>query len=169
MSPRPLALALVLAACRGETVAPPDAFDVGPSCEGDCQITTLTAAFEETRLLDHAVFGINAGDSTLHVEVYAGGDPGCPTETSATPDYALVLGKVAMPTGPAPTSSSGNVLDFVGDLLGGELGAQAKFVIINARAASLPDFVALGAYLEFDTGAVSGHLYATHCSSLDSR
>lgn len=166
---RPFVLAL-LVACRGDATTVPDAGDVvHPTCEGDCQTTLLTAAFDQTRILDHAVFGLNASDSTLHLEAYRGGDVGCPTETSATPDYALVLGKVAMPNGTGPTSSPGNVLDFVGDLLGGALGAQASLVIVHARAASLPDFVALDIYLEFASpiGTVEGHLYATHCDSLD--
>src|SRR5262245_56806456 len=99
-------------ACRGGPAPLPDAPDdpgVSPTCTGDCQTTRLSATFQTTRLLDHAVFGMSA-DSTLHVEAYRGGDVGCPTETSATPDYSLVLGKVAPPTGTAATSSPGNLL-----------------------------------------------------------
>ncbi len=162
-------LLVVLAACRAGS--PPA--DGGPSdagltseCTGDCAVTALRAEFEAVRVLDVAVFG-NNGDGTLHVESYLGGDGGCPSETSPTPDYTLVLGKVAPPNGTAPTTSTGNVLDFVGDLLGGSLGAQANTVIVQAVAAST-EFVALDVDLEFPNGAIAGHLYATHCGSLDS-
>jgi len=165
-----LVLALVFAGCREDPAAIPDAASDGVSstCTGACQETVLTAMFASTRVLDHAVYGNNASSATLHVEAYLGGETGCPSQSSPTPDYTLVLGKVASPTGTAPTTSPGNVLDFVGDLLGGELGAQATLVIVRAVAASPDDFVALDVDLEFPTGPLTGHLYATHCTSLDS-
>lgn len=163
---------LALAACRDEASPPADAppGDAGVSvvCEGDCAVTNIRAEFQAIRVLDHAVFGLNNADGTLHVEVYAGGDRSCPSETSPTPDYTLVLGKVAPPNGSAPTTSPGNVLDFVGDLLGGALGAQATTVIVRAVAASPNEFVALDVALEFSNGTVDGHIFATHCPSLDS-
>ncbi len=165
------AFAFALAACRDGGSLPADAsLDASLStiCEGECAETSVRAEFEAVRVLDHAVFGINNADATLHVEAYLGGDLGCPSETSATPDYTLVLGKVAMPNGTGPTTSTGNVLDFVGDLLGGGLGAQATIVIVRAVAAIPNDFVALDIDLEFANGTVVGHLYATHCDSLDS-
>ncbi len=164
-------LLVALVACRSDAPPPsPDAaLDAGVSatCTGACAVTALSAAFQTTHVLDEAVFGFTTSDSTLHVEAYRGGAGGCPSNTSPTPDYTLVLGKVAMPTGTAGTSSPGNVLDFVGDLLGGSLGAQATMVSIFAVAAGT-DFVALDIALEFTDGMVTGHLYATHCDSLDS-
>lgn len=165
-------LVIALAACRDDTGPAPDAppaADAGVTteCTGACQVTALRAEFWMVRTLDHAVFGTN-GDGTLHVESYLGGDGGCPSQTSPTPDYSLVLAKVAPPNGTAPTTtSSGNVLDFVGDLLGGPLGAQATTVIVRAVAAQPGEFVALDIELEFTGGAVTGHLFATHCPSLD--
>ncbi len=164
-----LVLAL-LAGCRDEAAPPGDAppADSGlpATCTDRCAETVLRAEFRLVRTLDRAVFGNNA-DGTLHVEAYLGGD-GCPSETSPTPDYTLVLGKVAPPNGPAPTFATGNVLDFVGDLLGGDLGAQAHTVIVRATAAKPSDFVALDVDLDFFEGNLDGHLYATHCPSLDS-
>jgi hypothetical protein len=168
-----LALVLVLAACRAEedpgtpADAAVDAGGLTTICEGDCLVTNVRAEFQAVRVFDHAVFGNNA-DGTLHVEVYAGSDDGCPSETSGTPMYTLVLGKVAPPNGTAPTTASGNVLDFEGDLLGGALGAQATTVIVRAVAAIPSEFVALDIDLEFANGIVDGHLHATHCASLDS-
>lgn len=161
-----------LGACRADGAAPPaDApgdGDIPATCEGDCAVTNIRAEFQAVRVLDHAVFGINNADQTLHVEVYRGGAMECPSQNSPTPDYTLVLGKVAPPNGTAPTTSPGNMLDFVGDLLGGALGAQANTVIVRATAASPMMFVALDVDLEFSNGVIDGHLYATHCLSLDS-
>lgn len=163
-------LLLALVACRDEAAAPGDAAptDSGlpTECTGDCAETSLRAEFRSVRTLDRAVFGNNT-DGTLHVEAYLGGD-GCPSETSPTPDYTLVLGRVAPPNGPAPTFATGNVLDFVGDLLGGDLGAQAHTVIVRATAAKADEFVALDVDLDFTDGNLDGHLFATHCTSLDS-
>lgn len=163
---------LLLVGCREDAPPPADAAIDAPgvpeTCDGACRTTAITAMFQSTRVLDRAVYGVTAADSTLHVEVYGGADPGCPSETSTTPAYTLVLADVAPPTGPAPTSSHGNVLDFVGDLLGGELGAQATMAIVRAVAAKAGEHVALDVELEFATGTVAGHLFATHCTSLDS-
>ncbi len=163
-------LLALLVACRDDAAPPADATpaDGGfPSeCTGACAETVLRAEFRLVRTLDRAVYG-NNGDGTLHVEAYLGGE-GCPSETSPTPDYTLVLGKVAPPNGTAPTIATGNVLDFVGDLLGGELGAQAHTVIVRAVAAKPDAFVALDVDLDFFEGNLDGHLYATHCPSLDS-
>lgn len=164
-------LLLALVACR-DAAAPPDAATPTDSgglpteCTGDCAETVLRAEFRLVRTLDRAVFGNNS-DGTLHIEADLGGE-GCPSETSPTPDYTLVLGKVAPPNGPAPTLASGNVLDFVGDLLGGELGAQAHTVIVRAVAAKPNEFVALDVDLDFVDGNLDGHLFATYCPSLDS-
>ena len=164
-------LLVVLAACRDGSEPPADSgpLDAGltTECVGGCAVTLLRAEFQAVRVLDRAVFGNNT-DGTLHVESYLGGEVGCPSDSSPTPDYTLVLGKVAPPNGPAPTTSTGNVLDFVGDLLGGSLGAQATTVIVRAVAAKESEFVALDVDLGFSNGALAGHLYATHCTSLDS-
>jgi hypothetical protein len=144
-----------------------DAAGLSTTCTGTCQTTALTAAFQTTRMLDHAYFGITAADNTLHVEVYKGGATGCPTMSSPTPDYTLILGRVIRPTSSATSSSPGNILDYQGDLLGGPLGAAATSVTITPAAAMGDVFVALDVMLTFAAGTVSGHLYATHCASLD--
>lgn len=168
-------LVIALAACGGDTPpATPDsgvdaAVDAGVSspCTGACAQTALTAQFQVTRVLDQAVYGVNGSDATLHVEVHRNGDGACPTQNSPTPDYTLVLGSV--PSGTVPTTSPGNILDFVGDLLGGPLGAQATTVAITPVAMSANEFVALDVDLAFQAGSVVGHLYAMHCNSLDSQ
>lgn len=177
-------LVLALTACGSDggsplADAPPgtDAPDDGSSfttCTGACRTTALTATFgADTRSLDRAYYGITTSGATqtLHVEAYKGGDPGCPTASSATPEYTVILGQVVPPTSAAPTSSPGNLLDFTGDLLDGPLGAAATMVTVTPVAAdpsASEPFVALDASLTFEGGAIAGHLFATHCASLDS-
>jgi len=179
---------LVLAACGGGGDASdrPDAatadagVDAAPdapggftSCTGTCAQTELAAQFgATTRFLTRAVYGITAQPPSLHVEAYGGGPAGCPTATSPTPDYTLVLGRVPIPTSTMPVTSPANILDFTGDLLGGPLGAAATMVTLTPTAADAMQpvpagFVALDATITFAGGTVTGHLYATHCASLD--
>jgi hypothetical protein len=164
-------LALALVACGGSSDSPvdaaPDVPSFSSSCSGACQTTALTATMQSTRVLDHAYFGINVADDTLRIEAYRGGAPGCPTMSSPTPDYTLVLGRVTRPASTATSSSPANMLDYQGDLLGGQLGAQATMVTLTPVAAMGDVFVAFDAMLTFSAGTVNGHVYATHCTSLD--
>ena len=170
-------LLVLLVACGGDdgtsmhdaAVVDTATVDAGFSmtCSGACQTTALTAAMSATRVLDRAYFGITAADNTLHVEAYKGGAAGCPTMSSPTPEYTLVLGRVTRPTSTATSSSPGNMLDYQGDLLGGPLGQQATSVMLMPVAASGDTFVAFDVMLTFPAGTVSGHFYATHCTSLD--
>ncbi|MDQ3295842.1 MAG: hypothetical protein M3619_04620 [Myxococcota bacterium] len=182
---------VALAACGGRggggDVPVPDASAIDAPdgggfgmCAGTCRTTALTAVFSATRTLDRAVYGFTQSPPTLHVEAYRGGSPGCPTETSPATDYTLILGRVPVPTSTTASTSPGNILDFKGDLLGGPLGVQATTVTINPVAADVcptcfgmpapsdPDgFVALDVMLTFPNGTVTGHIFATHCDSLD--
>jgi hypothetical protein len=171
-------VSLALAACSDDATTAPDAavaidaaIDGAPgglatTCTGACATTSLTATLAATRTFDLAYYGVNA-TGTLHVEVYKGMQPGCPTMTSPTPDYTLILGAVPAPVSTAAVTSPGNVLDYKGDLLGGPLGKPATSVMITPAAYRAGMFVALDATLGFDTGIATGHVYATHCASLD--
>lgn len=175
---------ILLAACGGDNQVSPDAppasdaailIDAAPtgftSCTGTCQTTALTATFSQARTLDRAYYGVTASPPSLHVEAYRNAPAGCPTSSSPSPDYTLVLGTVPIPTSTTPSTSPGNILDFEGDLLGGALGAAATAVTITPVAANevmgAAGFVALDLSLTFANGTVAGHLYATHCASLD--
>lgn len=179
---------LLLAACGDTSSTAVDAAgpDAAASCEGACRTTALTARFGAvTRTLDHAVYGLTvaAGQPpTAHVEVHGGAAAGCPTEASPTPDYTLVLGAVPLDATGGPASSPGNLLDFVGDLLDGALGARATSVELTSVVSDVcptcvgspppsdPDgFLALDLAATFAGGTVTGHLFAIHCDSLDSR
>jgi hypothetical protein len=174
-----LAIACLLVACGGDddgsvrpdAAATSDAAVDGASglpttCSGTCQTTALVAQMMSTRTLNRAYFGVTAADSTLHVEVYLGGGSGCPTMTSPTPSYTVVLGRVPVPTSTAAVTSPGNFLDYQGDMLGA-IGASATSVSLTPVAYQAQTFLALDAMLTFAAGTVSGHLYATHCASLD--
>lgn len=173
---------LVLAACGGgggDTPpadaptgdAAPDAPGGFATCTGGCRDTSLTAMFAATRTLDRAYYGVTQAPLSLHVEAYANAPAGCPTAMSPSPDYTFILGRVAIPADATPSSSPGNLLDFQGDLLGGPLGAQATAVTISPVAAdrvmAADGFVALDVTATFQAGSVTGHLFATHCASLD--
>ena len=140
-------------------------------CTGACTTTTLTATFAAPRGLDKAYYGVTMSPLSLHVEAYKNAPAGCPTQSSPNPDYTLILGRVPVPTDATASTSPGNILDFKGDLLGGPLGSQATAVTITPTAAAnvmaAGGFVALDAMLTFANGSVSGHLYATHCASMD--
>ena len=178
-------LVVLLVACGGSSDSKPDApimmIDAAidapamggfTTCTGTCRNTALSAMFSMTRTLDRAYYGVTASDNTLHVEAYRNAPAGCPTSTSPSPDYTFILGRVPIPTNTTPSSSPGNILDFKGDLLGGPLGAQATMVVITPVAAdrvtATDGFVALDVMATFQNGTVNGHLYATHCASLDS-
>ena len=137
------------------------------TCTGACATTALTADFEVTRTLDKSYFGINSDDDTLRVETYRRAGTGCPTMSSPTPDYTLIIGRLPKPTGTGALESPANILDFRGDLLGGPLGVAATMRTITPTAFDDRMLIALDVMLTFNEGTVMGHLYATYCGSLD--
>lgn len=190
MPRRGLLVLALAAACGGDDTtaavdaAPDSAGGLPTTCDGACRTTALTAAFgSTTRVLDRAVYGVNAipGQApTLHVEAYQGGGTGCPSASSPTPEYTLVLGEVPVPTTTEAGSVRANLLDFQGDLLGGALGAAATAATAAAVALDVcptcvgqpapsdaDGLVALDLDATFSGGTVTGHLFATHCDSLD--
>lgn len=174
---RSVLVLLALGACGDDGISAPDAplatdaaidgaTGLPATCTGTCASTSLVAMIAATRTLDAAYFGVNA-TGTLHVEAYAGAAAGCPTMTSPTPHYTLVLGAVPAPTTTAAVASPGNLLDYQGDLLGGPLGKPATTVTLTPIAYHAGDLVALDVSLAFSPGTITGHLFASHCASLD--
>lgn len=171
---RALAFLALLAACGddGGSSAPADATSDTPpaglatTCTGACRTTALTATFgATTRALDVAYFGINTAGS-LYVEAYGGAAAGCPTMSSPTPDYTLILGDVPLPTSTAEITSPANLLDFQGDLLPSPAPVRASAVSLTPVAKNETE-LALDVDLTFPSGTIAGHLFATHCDSLD--
>lgn len=135
--------------------------DTLPPCEDSCKTTALTATFMATRTLDVAYFGVNSNDFTVYVEAYKGAAAGCPTMNSPSPEYTLILGKID-----DQGTSPGRFIDFKGDMLPTVQPATATNVTVTPVAAS-ETFVAYDVMLTFASGTISGHFYATHCTSLD--
>jgi hypothetical protein len=163
-------LLLALTAC-GDSPATTDGAidgsgDANTMCQGQCQLTNVTVTFQKTATLDSAYYGVTFDTSNLHVEAYRRASTGCPTMSSPTPDYTLVLGEVS-PTQPTSKMATANILDFKGDLLGGPLGVAATKVTVDRTAGVAGSFIALDVNLTFQQGTAVGHIYATHCASLD--
>ncbi|MFN0252974.1 MAG: hypothetical protein ACKV2T_39230 [Kofleriaceae bacterium] len=173
-------LLLALVACSDDGGTPVDAAVQGDgaldaagglatTCTGACRTTALAATFgATTRTLDVAYFGVTTagGTQSLYVEAYGGAAAGCPTMSSPTPDYTLIFGSVPMPTSTAVLTSVANLIDFQGDLLPSPAPVRATVVTLTPVAKNTME-LALDADLTFGSGTLAGHLYATHCDSLD--
>lgn len=172
---RHLALVLALAACGDDGTSTPldgavdssvdGASGLATTCTGSCATISLTAMFGASRMLDVAYFGVSTSGN-LYVEAYRGAAPGCPTMNSPTPDYTLILGDVPVPTSTAPITSPANFIDFQGDLLPSVMPARASAVALTPVAKNAME-LALDVDLTFASGTITGHLFATHCDSLD--
>jgi hypothetical protein len=164
-----VALAFALAACGESSSGQPDApraIDAGADAMVNTT-TSLTATMAATRTLTLGFYGVNADDGTLHVEVNLGGYTSCPVMSSPSPKYLVILGRVPAATSPT-AMSPGNFLDYEGDMLPSPmLGQQATSVALTAVEYQVGSFVALDVSLTFPAGTVTGHIYATHCDSLD--
>lgn len=145
----------------------PDAAVDAPADSAIDMTTSVVATMAATRTLNLGFYGVNADDGTLHLEANLGGYTDCPVMTSPTPQYLLILGRV--PAASAPTATSpGNFLDYEGDMLPSPmLGQAATSVMLSSVVYQAGSFISLDATLTFPAGTVSGHVYATHCPSLD--
>lgn len=163
---------MLLASCGGNDAHPAadaarDAVTSAfATCTGACMTTAVTVRIAAQRTLDVAYYGVNQ-DGTLHVEAYANATAGCPTMTSPTPDYALILGSMPVPSDATASTSPANLLDYKGDLLGGPLGKAAATVALTPTSFAPATHLALDLSLGFNPGTATGHLFATHCTSLD--
>ena len=170
-----IAFALVLLAACGDDGGSSSTQDAGADTTTANTTTAVTAMFATTATLNQAWFGVSPSDNTLYVEVDLGGPTTCPEENSPTPTYSLVMGSVPTPSGTSAVTASGAMLDYspMGDLLGGPPVKSATMSIMLTPDASNAD-AATAPKLGFDItgtftggGTVAGHLYATHCASMD--
>jgi hypothetical protein len=161
------------------------------TCGGDCAALELTAIFGATsRGFDRAFFGLTAPDRTtsgaweIHLEATAGGADGCPTQSSPTPDRTLVVAALLVPPAPpepppGPVAPTVSLLDFEGALLPDSPVATASRATASWVAADpcvacaegesdrADRFVAFELSATFADGSVAGHVFASHCASLD--
>lgn len=172
-----------------DSTAPGDTVGSGlpTGCSDACAQQTLSATFGAvTEPLARGVYGVDRdarGNPGVYVEAHHGGDPGCPEQTSPTPDRTLIISGLPLPASGTPiTEADGlvvSLLDFKGTLIASPLAkataASVTFVAADVCSACVgrpspsdPDgFVALDLSATFPGGTVSGHVYAAHCDSLD--
>jgi hypothetical protein len=163
-------------ASNDSTVATTDA--PSSACEGACKVTSLVGDFGgKKRTLVRAQFGTQQGDagSELHTESHLGGDPACPTMSSPSPDYTLIV--TSIPRGATGKKLSQNdgikavFFDFKADLGLAAPSGISKSLSVNVTVvaedpATPPAWVALDVTAGFTEGTVAGHLYAEYCQSL---
>jgi hypothetical protein len=156
-----------------DAALPPEA---GPAtCEGACKKTALVATFGAlTRSLDRAQFGTQQGDAgaQLHTESHAGGAAECPSQSSPTPSYTLIVSSIPRGAAGGAASEKDGVtsafFDFKGDLSLPPF-TKAKSVKLSALVedtATPPAWAAFDVTATFAEGSVTGHVYAEYCASL---
>jgi hypothetical protein len=144
------------------------------TCDSTCKKLTLDVQVgAKTDTFARAQFGFNA-NGTLQVEAHKGGDAACPTQSSPTPDFTAVFANVPFPTSATPVTSGValSLLDFKGDLTDKPV-LKAKSVTLTPVAAlgepRASAFVAFKVEAPLDDGKIEGHVYATHCASMDEK
>ncbi len=165
-----------------------DAGGLSTVCEGDCQALTAVVELNSTQAtFQKAFYGLsistsNPGVAQLYIEASMEGGAGCPMESSPTPDWLLVISNIPVPLSADPVSDDLSVtfVDFSGQLLMNSpisrattsevqlTSAQLCIECVGMTAPSQPDgHVALDVMATFEQGSAMGHIYATHCDSLD--
>lgn len=164
-----------VAEAPAEDASPVEAGNPFETCEGACAQTSLTVTLGGNKgTLDRAQFGFNApsgGSQTIHMEAHFGGDTGCPSETSPTPDRTVVFGSVPIPSDTTPIEGTPvTLLDFEGSISSNPFDKATQVKLIPVAAKVSPPgsaFVAFDVEVEFAGGTLTGHVYATHCDSMD--
>ncbi len=149
-------------------------------CGAECMTTALTATFNGvSQPLTRAQFGYvltDGGADKLHIEAHFGGSPACPTMSSPQTDRTLVMEDVPEPSGTTALTKADGItaalFDFKGDLLTMSTYATASTITLTPVTSSFVSrdaaFVAFDVDLTFPQGGtLKGHLYATHCASMD--
>lgn len=144
----------------------------GTTCEGACQKTALQLAMNgKTDTFLRAQFGTTGSPvKSLHVEAFIGGDVACPTSGSKTPDRtAIIDGVVPFQDATLQVDGiTGALLDFKGDIVT-TANPSVKATRIEVKPVAMSStFVALDVTATYaNGGTLTGHLYATHCDSMD--
>ena len=158
------------------------------ACVDACRQMSLSVTIDATQLdMERAFYGLtspamsSSGDWELHVEAHRGGSDGCPEMNSPSPDQTVIVtGFPILLDGNTYAEADGlvaSVLDFAGDF-GTELSHAATAESVTMTAARVctdcvdadpNSFVAFDVEGTLNGGAVSGHVFATHCPSMDFR
>lgn len=144
------------------------------TCDATCRTQSLTVRFGGTTLpIERSVYGTERAGAgfAIHLEALHGGFSGCPMMTSPTPARTLVVSGLPVPRDTTARSErdgvSATLLDYEGTLLPGAPLSRATAVSVTATAADPNSFVALELTATFPQGTIAGHIFATHCDSLD--
>lgn len=161
-----------------------------PRCDGECPETTLEVTLDgKSAKFDRVQFGYtspaksSSGDWELHIEAYAGGDPACPTESSRTPNQALIIGAVPVPEDETPLTRADHgvsvvLFDFAEALTEAPVVHGAPVTLTPGKRSLCPECATDGTgnegdYLTFELfaampgGLVSGQGFAEHCATMD--
>jgi guanyl-specific ribonuclease Sa len=160
---------------QSEDTSSPDGGPSFETCEDTCAQTLLTLVFGNAEAsIDRAQFGFNLpdnGEQTLHVEAHFGGDPVCPSQSSPTPDRTVIFANVPIPTDSTPIDGTPvTLLDFEGSLSPNPFDKATQVTLIPVAARMPPPeaaFVAFEVEVVFPGGTMVGHVYASHCDSMD--
>lgn len=162
--------------------------DMSVACDAECATLDFTATVgANSATFDQAIYGVTAptqsasGEWEVHVEVHAGGAGGCPTMNSPSPDQTVIITNIAIPEAPTIFDEADglvvSMLDFAGTVTtelpltadGESLQWVAWQVCTDCVGDDPAGFVAFDVTAPVTDGMIAGHVYATHCSSLDAR
>lgn len=159
----------------------------GGDCNGPCGLLDARAEFGANSIgFDVAFFGLTSpeqaasGDWELHIEAHRGGGTTCPTESSPSPSQTLIVTNVPLAPGMTYTREDGiavSVLDFEGALLDdgvvsaaltAEVDLERSDVCTDCTPADGDSSLSFTIDALFEGGGtVAGHVFATHCTSMD--
>jgi len=152
------------------------------SCEGACRESSLVLKKGELTVdFDRTQFGFDRTTSypKLKLSAYQGGADACPAPDDE-PNHALQISGVPAPfddsTFEAAAGLTAALYDFRGGVIAGSTAVlKGTRIQLTPVAASLDSqaaelFVAFDVHLEFEQGiTVDGHVFSTHCPSIDQR
>lgn len=144
----------------------------GMTCDTACQKTALQLAMNgKTDTFLRAQFGTTGKPvKSLHIEAFIGGDLACPANGSKTPDRTAIIDGVVpfQDATPQADGITGALLDFKGDIVTTANPSVKATRIEVVPVAMSSAFVALDVTATYaNGGTLTGHLYATHCDSMD--
>ena len=153
--------------------------DAALGCDAACKAFTATLTKGAASLpLERAFWGANGpvdAPTSVRVELYRGGENSCPEMNSPSPKQTVVIAALPVMNGAIAgndTSSAVSLLDFRGALTMAAIARATSKQMLNGRSslAATPGFVAFDINATIEGGIVlAGHVYATHCASLDER
>ena len=145
----------------------------GGASDAPAPATAVTLTYRgHTETVPHALFGYARTGGVItevYFELSRGGDDGCPTESSATPDQILtVSGYLGVELGTQDMGLAVSFFDFEGTLREEIAPAMSTAATIELETLDEEAGTASGVIdVTFDEGSAVGTFAAIHCDSLD--